>query len=448
MNISIKVNLFKKQREIIAGMRRFNIVRAGRRLGKTFLATYAMLKFAITHGNSVCWYVASDIATCTDHAIPEFLRLCPPELIRSHNKQTRTIVLFNGAQLCWKTAESADALRGRGIDFLILDECAFWKNGFDLWQDVLSPQLMGRGGRCMFITSPNGSNWFRRLETQMTEAIQNGTTKEWAIFHGTIFDAENITKEEIESKRAVTPQLTWDQEYMAVYVDQIGLVYWEYRPLFNTVKAPPFPIEKLIYSVRGLDWGMDDNTAATWINSYPNGIAYVADEYVANNLDAATQAQRIVRHNPMPIKFSVLDSSCWSRDPAGSSVAKRFAANGLAAMQATREFDSSVSDVKGLIAAGKILVSDHCVNLLRALEAWQHGSHEPDILAAFRYGIAALIKQGKLMPPIRTAAPTNILDYIKQREKDALESQRALAAIQRHRPQAGKLVFRVYNRFH
>ena len=38
--------LFKKQREIIAGMRRFNIVRAGRRLGKTFLATYAMLKFA------------------------------------------------------------------------------------------------------------------------------------------------------------------------------------------------------------------------------------------------------------------------------------------------------------------------------------------------------------------------------------------------------------------
>jgi hypothetical protein len=441
MNINVKVTLFKKQREIITGMRRFNIIRAGRRLGKTFLATYAMFKFAATHANAVCWYVASDIATCNDHAIPEFLRLCPPELIRSHNKQTRTIILFNGAQLCWKTAESADSLRGRGIDFLILDECAFWKNGLDLWQDVLSPQLMGRGGRAMFITSPNGSNWFRRLESQIAAEIHSNPGWDWAVFHGTIYDAENITKEEIEAKRKITPQLTWDQEYLAKYVDQLGLVYWDFnRALFVTNVAPP----GRVVHARGMDWGLDDNTAAVFISQLANKKAYVYAEYVANNTDVPTHARAIKAIYPeFPIRHSVLDSTCWNRDASMTSVAKRFELAGIPVMQATGDFDGSVSDVKALLTNGDILIHESCKHLLEAMESWNWGSHEPDVLAAFRYGIDSFVRMGGLMPPIKTAgAPRTPQDMLRE-EADML---RRLERINRHKPGRQGLVVRLYNR--
>ena len=443
--MTIKGHLTKWQANILNKLKRFNIIRSGRRSGKTYLSTYAMLKYAVTHPNTLSWFVALDISTCVELAIPEFERMCPPEIIASKNKQTRTIVLINGSVISWKTMESADALRGRGIDFLVLEEAAFAKNGWQLWQDVLSPQLMGRGGRAIFISSPNGSNWFRRLEMQVKAEIDNNATSEWAIFLGTIFDAGNITPAEIEQKRIITPELTWRQEYLAEYVDEIGLVYWEYSPKLNTVITQPSLQE--IYTIRGLDWGMADNTACVWLKAFHNGTAYVADEYVANNFDAIEQAHRILAYNTMPVKYSVLDSSCWNRDPSMSSVAKRFGNNGLPCMQATRDFDSSVSDTKGLIASGKILINEKCVNLLRAIEGWQHGSHEPDILAAFRYGVSALVKNGKLMPPIRTAKPFNIMDYVKQREKEAYESERALNAIMRGKPQNNQPSFKIYNNY-
>jgi hypothetical protein len=54
-----------------------------------------------------------------------------------------------------------------------------------------------------------------------------------------------------------------------------------------------------------------------------------------------------------------------------------------------------------MFAAGNIIIDPKCTNLLKAIDEWQHGQHEPDILAATRYGIDSLIRSGKLLPPMR-----------------------------------------------
>lgn len=441
MKIRIQGNLYPKQIAILNGLKRFNIVRAGRRMGKTYLATYALLKFAITHPRSLSWFVALDISTCVELAMPEFERICPPELIKSKNKQTRTITLYNDAVISWKTAETADALRGRGVDFLVLEEAAFWKNLQQLWQDVLAPQLMGRGGRALFISSPNGSNYFRRLEAQALENINANPTKtEWAVFHGTIYDAGNITKEEIEQKHSITPDLTWRQEYLAEYVDEIGLVYWEFKPTQSVVDLNP--PHNPMFTIRGLDWGLNDNTACAFIQPFENKTAYIFDEHVQNNLDPALQCRNILSKYQLPVRYSVLDKSCWNRSPDMTSVAKRFFANGIPVMPATGDLDGSIGDFKGLLAAGHILIHRRCANLIQAIESWQYGSHEPDILAAARYGIDSLVRKGCLMPPIRTHKPKTIQDLLR----DEAEMQRRIERINRHRPaDRDSLSFRVYD---
>lgn len=417
MEVVINALLSKWQKKVYRALRRFNLIRAGRRTGKTYLATYALMRYALEHPGSLCWFVALDISTCNELAIPEFERLCPPELIKHKNKQTRTYTLINGSVVSWKTAESADALRGRGVDFVVLEEAAFWKNGLHLWNDVLSPQLMGRGGRALFISSPNGSNWFRRLETEALADIKaKGEASEWAVVTGTIYENDKISREEIESKRVSVPELTWKQEYLAEYVDQIGQVYWQFKP--GICKTPL--ARAGLMTLRSMDWGLDDNTACTWLDVQPGNKVYVFDEHVANNLDIPSHARIIhAKSTNIPIHHTMMDASAWRRESDMSSVAKRFGMAGIPLVQASRDFDGTVSDVMALMADDCVIIHPECKNILRAIEDWQHGSHEPDVLAAMRYGIAELVHMGRLMPRRTAVKQRTFADIIAEKRENA-----------------------------
>jgi predicted phage terminase large subunit-like protein len=60
-----------------------------------------------------------------------------------------------------KSADNPDSLRGAGLDGLVIDEAAFVPQ--KVWTDVLRPTLSDRRGWAMFISTPNGMNWFYDL---------------------------------------------------------------------------------------------------------------------------------------------------------------------------------------------------------------------------------------------------------------------------------------------
>ena len=45
-------------------------------------------------------------------------------------------------------------LRGAGLDFVVLDECAFMKP--QTWAEVLRPALTEKKGSALFISTPKG----------------------------------------------------------------------------------------------------------------------------------------------------------------------------------------------------------------------------------------------------------------------------------------------------
>ena len=423
----IQVNLHPKQLEVLNGLKRFSIFRSGRRTGKSYLAAYYLVKFALTHPNSLSWQICLDISTCTELSMPYFDRICPPELIKSKNRQTRTYTLYNGARVVFKTAETADSLRGRGLDLVILEEHAFWKNGSSLWHDVIKAQLIGTGGRALFISSPNGSNWARRLETQALELIAKGS-KDWAVFTGNIYDNPSITREEIDAIRESTPEQAFNQEFLGLYEDRIGLVYFQFDRATHRVMAPPLKIRRLI-NVRGLDWGLNDDTACTWVAALENKKAYIYDEHSQNGLPVAEQARIIKQKTGIDIiRHTAIDQSCYNRDPGMTSVSKRFSEAGIPLVRATKDLDGSISDFKALLANGNILIDNKCQKLMSAMESWNWGSHEPDLLASCRYAIDSLVRMGLLLPPIRTAKVMNFQETIAQRKRDALATAKLLNA--------------------
>lgn len=429
--------LTPKQREVLNCPSRFVLWRAGRRGAKSLFAIYRQGKFAVKNPKTVNWYVAQDTSLLEDEIIPKAHTIFA-EVIQDYSKSKKCITFVNGSKWFFKSANSNNSLRGRGLHSLVCEEAVFWQNGFSTYHETLRPQLADFKGWCLIISSPpskrcpRGAEWFRRLENLYLDEIKSGN-KEFAVFKSTIYDNPNIEQIEIENIKKTTDADTWQVEYLAEYNDKIGQVYWEFDPL--THKRGIDATEPVLARIRGMDFGIADNTACAWISLLTGNRIYVDNEYVANNLDVPSHAVQIKSKTQFQPQYTVLDSACWARDASLTSVAKRFAMEGIACTQGTKDLDGSVSDLKRLFAAGLIIVNPACKNLLQAIQEWQHGSHEPDILAATRYGIDALIRSGKLLPPIRLA---------KQDTRNCLEKFDAMAKAQErinsklNRPQSGQ----------
>ena len=396
----------KAQLAFISRNTRFILWRASRRQGKTEAAEYKLAKYALTHKEHICWFVAQDLALCNERNIPLFRDLMPEGSIVAYSKSERCFTLFNGTKAYFKTANSSDSLRGRKVHFLICEEPPYWQNGGDIFHNILRPQLADTGGICIIIftpptlKAPKGAEWVRRLEGIWAEEIKNGNP-DYALFHNNVWDSPFIADEEKKNLERQTDPETWSCEWLANYNDKQGQVYWEFDPLIKKIELDI--TEPILARVRGLDWGISDNTACSWVELLNDNRVYIRDAYEANNMDVPSQANAIKARTQYQPIWSVLDSACWARDVTLSSVARRFQAEGIPVVPATKDLDGSVSDMKRMFSNGKILINPKCTCLLQAIQDWQHGQHEPDILAATRYAIDGLIRGGKLLPPIRLA---------------------------------------------
>ncbi len=77
------------------------------------------------------------------------------------SESERLIVLPGGGEFQVKSADNPDSLRGAGLDGVVVDEAAYVKE--EAWTEALRPALSDRRGWAMFISSPNGYNWFHTL---------------------------------------------------------------------------------------------------------------------------------------------------------------------------------------------------------------------------------------------------------------------------------------------
>lgn len=442
--VTIKFKPTPKQKEVLQGSKRFTLWRAGRRGAKTHLAVYKQGKYALLHAKTRNWYVAQDTSLLNEEIMPLFESIFG-EVIKDYSASMKRYTLVNDSLMYFKSANSNNSLRGRALDSLVAEECVYWKHGGTLFHDTLRPQLVDRLGWSIAISSPPskkcpvGAEWFRRLEQMYLEEIKAGST-EYSVFHSTIYDNPHMDRAEIDKIRAKEDPDTWQIEYMGEYCDKVGQVYWEYDPL--TKKLPLDTKEPVLMRVRGMDFGIADNTACAFVCLLNGNRIHIEDEYVANNLDVPSHARAIRAKTILQPAWTILDSACWARDATLSSVAKRFAAEGINSIQGTKDLDGSISDLKLMFSQGLITIDPKCTNMLQAIESWQHGTHEPDILAASRYAIDALIRGGKLMPPVRKDAP--MLNVIHLRDELEKRMNRLNAALDHKARFGNNPAIRVY----
>lgn len=146
------------QQAILASPARFRIAVCGRRFGKTEVGKRAILTEAIK--GKTCWWLTPTypMAEHTWRDLKATLRGATGVKIL-HSQ--RRIEFCNGGSIEIHSAFHPDNLRGAGLDFVVLDEAAYMKS--EVWTEVIRPMLVESRGAALFLSSPNGRNWFYDL---------------------------------------------------------------------------------------------------------------------------------------------------------------------------------------------------------------------------------------------------------------------------------------------
>lgn len=269
-----------RQREIALDDARFKVAACGRRFGKTRLGAALCIMTAGQRGRA--WWVAPTykVSEVGWRLIHRMAQQVPGVIIQ---KSDRMVILPNGGEIQVRSADNPDSLRGEGLDFVVLDECAFIHE--DAWQEALRPALSDRKGRGLFISTPKGRNWFWRLWQKCLDDHDH----EWRGWQLPTADNPFIDAAEIEAARLGLPERIFAQEYLAQFLDDAGGVF---RRVMEAATATPQDgmIGGREY-VFGVDWGRSNDFTAIAVLDVTTSELVALDRF--NQIDYTTQVGRL-----------------------------------------------------------------------------------------------------------------------------------------------------------
>jgi len=201
--------LHPTQRQVMNQPARLKVLACGRRWGKTTLGIETAIDVALRSG--VVWWVAPSYRMAV--LVWRELKRILVEAHTEKNEIEHYLELPTGGSITVRSADNPDSLRGAGLDYVILDECALIAE--DAWQAALRPALADRNGGALLISTPKGHNWFWRM-------FHSGEAQ---VYQFPTSSNPFIAASEIEAARASLPERVFAQEFEALFIDDAGGVF-------------------------------------------------------------------------------------------------------------------------------------------------------------------------------------------------------------------------------
>jgi len=246
---SNRISLTRPQMRVFQSLKRFRVLVAGRRFGKTFLALAELLTAVYGKPDTIAWYLGPDRKQAKRIVWKPLKRATKLWWAKRPNESELIIELRGGGMIQVLGAKDYDSLRGPGLDFAVLDEYA--QMSPLVWTEVVRPMLSDRGrdGHALFIGSPAGLNHFYTLHGDACDPTNAGS---WAAFKFTTLEGGNVRPEEIEAARRDLDEKTFRQEYEASFETYAGRMYYAFSRATNVANVefnPNYPVL----------WAMDFN---------------------------------------------------------------------------------------------------------------------------------------------------------------------------------------------
>ena len=214
----LNLDLHPAQLQIFHSDKRFKIVAAGRRFGKSYLSAWLLLIKAIQSESKDVFYIAPTFQQAKDimwHMLKELGR----DLIAQAHENTAVLTLVNGRKIYLKGSDRPETLRGVGLAYVVLDEYASMKPV--VWEQIIRPTLADVKGEAFFIGTPAGKNHFFDL---YKDALEDD---DWEAFQFNSTDNPYLPPEEIEASRKTMSSMSFRQEFEASFETGSGGIFKE-----------------------------------------------------------------------------------------------------------------------------------------------------------------------------------------------------------------------------
>ena len=199
--------LHPSQRGVYDARGKRNVLRCGRRWGKTTMLEYVCGR-ALAHGLKV-GFGAPQRGT----AMPVWSRMKATfePLISERREDYMRFTLVNGGEFHVWPLDKDLVARGFDYDLFAIDEAAYVRNLMALWQNAIRPTLTDRQGSAWFVSTPHGRNDFQTLY----ELGDIGEPGWYSACVGTL-DNPYMPASEIEEARRELPAEVFAQEYEGI----------------------------------------------------------------------------------------------------------------------------------------------------------------------------------------------------------------------------------------
>lgn len=172
------------------------------------------------------------------------------------NESELKVTRANGATIELKSAEKPGRLRGRGIDYIAMDEYAEYRTN-EIWTQVVRPALSDKRGQCDFTMTPKGFNHGYDLFNHAK------TDSDWSAHHFKTIDSPFFQTEaglkELEDARANLSERDFRQEYEASFENFSGRIYSSFDRARNNTD---YSYDSSLPVIVGMDFNRSPMTAA------------------------------------------------------------------------------------------------------------------------------------------------------------------------------------------
>ena len=328
MKLNINIPLTDTQREILLDEHRFKVVCCGRQWGKSHVAGAEVPLVCLSKQNARVW-VISPTYRQSGYLFDKVCQICKehhiPIKVKKSNQEMVITFTMTGSTFQALSGDDPDKLRGQTLDYLIIDEAAMLDD--EIWQKHLRPMTAVCNAPVLFLSTPKGKNWFWDI---FQKGNNKTKTNAWKSFTYTSYDGiicVNDTKDyhpgrdELDLIKKETDQATWEQEYLAKFLDSGGVVFTHY----TTYPMKRTPEDGHCY-IAGLD--LAKHVDYTVMTIYDAVTLKPVDQFRLTNLDWTSQIQRIKMYSDMYFHPRVFTDSTG----LGDSIVERLVEEGIDAV--------------------------------------------------------------------------------------------------------------------
>lgn len=224
-----KIGIPKFLRKAYLDTRRIIVIKAGRRIGKTYNWALWLIQMLDNDAGAAGLWVDTKHSNIDKYVDRYFRKLLTKMGLWDKcnwNSQKKILVFHNGSYIDFGSAERPEMMEGFGYKYAVLNEGGLIFKKRSLWENTLYPMV--KHAMVRIIGTPKGKNTFESLYMRYPH------------YTFTAYDSPYWTEQEIIEAKATMTEEAFRQEMMAEFIDGAGSVFRNiYENIFGKLLDKP-----------------------------------------------------------------------------------------------------------------------------------------------------------------------------------------------------------------